>query len=69
MPRHVKHVLKNVAAKLARNNRGAATIEYGLVLGLICMAIFFILQDLGDMVSSTYTSLGEQVKTSTQQQK
>ncbi|MCZ8325848.1 MAG: hypothetical protein O9283_11355 [Sphingomonadaceae bacterium] len=69
MLRHAKHVLKNAATKLARNNRGTATIEYGLVLGLICMAIFFILQDLGDMVSSTYTSLGEQVKTSTQQKK
>jgi Flp pilus assembly pilin Flp len=66
-PRRVTQMIKNFIWKVAGNDRGAATIEYGLVLGLIAMAIFFILQDLGGMVSTTYDSLGQQVKSSTQQ--
>ncbi|WP_363321469.1 Flp family type IVb pilin, partial [Novosphingobium sp.] len=53
-PRRVTQMVKNFIWKVAGNDRGAATIEYGLVLGLIAMAIFFILQDLGGMVSTTY---------------
>lgn len=66
-PRRVTQMIKNFIWKVVGNDRGAATIEYGLVLGLIAMAIFFILQDLGGMVSTTYDSLGQQVKSSTQQ--
>jgi pilus assembly protein Flp/PilA len=53
-----------ITNKLARDQRGAGTIEYSLVAALIAVAAIGGYQSLGDWVKGTFNNVGDKVETS-----
>lgn len=48
--------------QIVRDRRAASAMEYGLVLALVCLGLFVVVQQLGDSVRATYSSLSNEVK-------
>ena len=43
--------------KLIKNNKGATTIEYGLIAALIAVAAIAAMQNLGTQLGTTFNSV------------
>ncbi|MES2008307.1 Flp family type IVb pilin [Cupriavidus basilensis] len=54
--------MKNALARFLRDEQGATAIEYGLIAGLIALAIVTTAGTLGTEVSNLFTRLTNQVK-------
>jgi pilus assembly protein Flp/PilA len=50
--------------KIAKNNKGATAIEYGLIAALIAVAAITGMSALGGKLKSTFTNVSEQMKVS-----
>lgn len=50
--------------KLARDNKGATAIEYGLIAALIAVAAITAMTALGDQLSTTFTNVTNNMKAS-----
>ena len=50
--------------KLRRNEEGATAIEYGLIAALIAVAAITALNSLGDEVSQTFQTVGDEMSSS-----
>lgn len=48
--------------RLFANKKGATAIEYGLIAALIAVAAITAMQSLGTNLSTTFTTLDDQVK-------
>jgi Flp pilus assembly pilin Flp len=48
--------------QIARDRRAASAVEYGLVLALACLGLFVVIQQLGESVRATYSTLSNEVK-------
>ena len=49
--------MKNHLSRLVRNDSGATAIEYGLIAGLIAVAVVGILVTLGPRLSGIFTTI------------
>ena len=49
--------------KLARNNKGATAIEYGLIAALIAVAAITAMQSLGTSLSTTFNKVSSNMTT------
>jgi pilus assembly protein Flp/PilA len=47
--------------RLSREETGATAVEYGLIIGLIAVAIIAVLITLGPQISGMFTSLSTQI--------
>jgi len=50
---------KIIAASLPRNQEGATAVEYGLIAGLIAVAILIVLGLVGDNLGSIFTQISD----------
>jgi Flp pilus assembly pilin Flp len=50
--------------QIMQDRRAASAIEYGLLLGLVCLGLFLVVQQLGASVEETYFSLANELKAS-----
>ncbi|MGC6330090.1 Flp family type IVb pilin [Rhizorhabdus sp. FW153] len=50
--------------KLARDNRGATAIEYGLIAALIAVAAITAMSALGNQLTTTFTNVSNNMKAS-----
>lgn len=48
--------------RFARNNKGAAAIEYGLIAALIAVAAITAMRGLGTQMKSTFTNVSSAMK-------
>lgn len=48
-------------ALLPRHQAGASAVEYGLILGLIAVAIILVLTTLGTDLNTLFTTAGDKV--------
>ena len=53
--------LKNVAAKLVRDEQGGEVLEYALIAGLIVVAAIAVIGSVGTKVLARWTSLDNQM--------
>lgn len=52
----------NLFARFIQDDRGATAIEYGLIASLIAVAIIGAATTLGGKLSTTFTSVSDQLK-------
>jgi len=50
-----------VAARLARDDRGATAVEYGLIVALIAAVIIGVVAILGNQVSDAFSTVSSQM--------
>jgi pilus assembly protein Flp/PilA len=50
--------------KFIKNNKGATAIEYGLIAALIAVAAITAMGTLGNKLTSTFTNVSSNMKTS-----
>ena len=50
--------------KLLRDEQGATAIEYGLIAALIAVAAIAAMGQLGNQLSTTFTKVSDEMKTS-----
>lgn len=55
--------MKRLIARFINDERGATAIEYGLIVGLIALAVAVGATQLGKDISAGFVSLGSQVTT------
>ncbi|WEX90763.1 Flp family type IVb pilin [Sinorhizobium garamanticum] len=53
--------MKNLLIRFAHNESGATAIEYGLIAGLIAVAIIAAVRTLGTDVSAVFTSVSNAI--------
>ncbi|MDR3382466.1 Flp family type IVb pilin [Cupriavidus basilensis] len=53
--------MKNALARFLRDEQGATAIEYGLLAGLIALAIGGAVTTLGGNLTNVFTSLGNKL--------
>ncbi len=53
----MKHLLKKQVARFARDEYGAALVEYGLLVGLIAVVCIGAVQTLGVTVNGFFTTI------------
>ena len=51
--------------KLINNEKGATAIEYGLIAALIAVAAITAMGGLGDQLSNTFNTVGDEMKNGT----
>lgn len=54
--------MKNLVKNFARNESGATAIEYGLIAGLVAVAIITAVTAVGTDVSSVFTTVSTKLK-------
>lgn len=59
----VNWLARRAAAVRARADRGAAAVEYGLLVALIAVAIIAAVSALGGHVACTFRNAGDQLAT------
>ena len=64
IPVETRESVMAIISKLARDQRGAGTIEYSLVAALIAVAAIGGYQSLGGGVKGTFNNVGDKVETS-----
>jgi pilus assembly protein Flp/PilA len=57
-----EHLMKILFNRFARDESGATAIEYGLVAALIAVAAIAAMTTLGTKLTSTFTSVSNQLK-------
>jgi pilus assembly protein Flp/PilA len=55
--------LKNAVARFVREEEGVTAIEYGLIAGLIAVAIITAVTALGQNLSTLFTNIGTAITT------
>ena len=58
------NAIRTNSRRLCGDNRGATAIEYGLIIGLIAVAIMGALTSLGGGVGGAWTNLAAKVQNS-----
>lgn len=53
--------MKNLFAKMRRNEKGATAIEYGLIAALIAVVLITALGTLGNNMKGRFNSIGSAV--------
>lgn len=48
---------RNVVAKLARNEEGAALVEYGLLIGLIALVCIAAITSIGTKIAASFNKV------------
>ncbi|WP_417688035.1 Flp family type IVb pilin [Roseibium sp.] len=51
--------MKNLIARFAKDESGATAIEYGLIAGLISVAIVGILATMGGSLTTVFTTIND----------
>ncbi|SPS01445.1 Fimbriae protein (modular protein) [Cupriavidus taiwanensis] len=59
----VSEIMKRLIARFIKDERGATAIEYGLIAGLVALAVAAGATQLGTNLSDGFKSLGEKVVT------
>ena len=54
--------MKNLVKNFARNESGATAIEYGLIAGLVAVAIITAVTAVGADVSTVFTTVSTKLK-------
>jgi pilus assembly protein Flp/PilA len=54
--------MKNLVKNFARNESGATAIEYGLIAGLVAVAIISAVSAVGTDVSTVFTTVSTKLK-------
>ena len=54
--------MNKLFARFAKNESGATAIEYGLIASLISVAIIGALTTIGSKLTSTFTTVGANLK-------
>ena len=54
--------MSKLFARFAKNESGATAIEYGLIASLISVAIIGALTTIGSKLTSTFTTVGANLK-------
>jgi pilus assembly protein Flp/PilA len=54
-------IVEYLKARMSTNERGAAAVEYALLVSLIAVAIIFAVTGLGKQIASTFTSVTKSV--------
>lgn len=62
MFRLIHAAMARLLRQIVPDRRAASAMEYGLVLALVCLGLFVLIQQLGDSVRETYSSLSSEVK-------
>ncbi|WP_027998860.1 Flp family type IVb pilin [Sinorhizobium arboris] len=57
--------MKNLLVRFARNESGATAIEYGLIAGLIAVAIIGAVTTVGTDVSKVFTTISGKLNPAT----
>jgi len=57
--------MKKLTQRFLRDNKGVTAIEYGLIAGLIALAIVGTLTSLGTDLSNMFSSISTQIQTAT----
>ncbi len=61
MPSFMVAAINAVAARLARDDRGATAVEYGLIVALIAAVIIGVVAILGNQVSDAFSTVSSQM--------
>jgi pilus assembly protein Flp/PilA len=59
--------IRSFLARLAACQRGTSAVEYGIILGLIVLAMFTAVQGFSNQVQSTWNNVSSKVQSSSQQ--
>ncbi len=59
---NLMYMLQGLKARLAQTERGAAAVEYALLVSLIAVAIIGVVFALGGQLSSTFSSVTDGIK-------
>lgn len=51
--------MKNIFARFAKDESGATAIEYGLIAGLVSVAIIAILGTMSDNLQAVFSSISD----------
>jgi pilus assembly protein Flp/PilA len=55
--------MKTLFSRFAKDESGATAIEYGLIAGLLSVAIIGILVTMGDSLTSVFSQIDDALKT------
>ena len=53
--------MKNLIVRFARNESGATAIEYGLIAGLIAVAIITIVATIGGQLAEAFQTISDEL--------
>jgi Flp/Fap pilin component. len=59
---NLMQMLQGLQARIANGERGAAAVEYALLVSLIAVAIVVAVLALGGQLSSTFTTVTDSIK-------
>ena len=58
---YVADTKNSIVDRLTREEKGATAVEYGLIVGLIAVAIIAVIATLGDDLVEMFTNVGDEI--------